>query len=206
VKQKQETDYEGDRSGTPEGVALSDMLSQYGVSYDNAPAPTPALLAFMRGLGMSMDTAQDVNRQNQLRINQGSTMSREDLARSDRKAKTSISTDAQRRGVMSSGEMNTNLAEQAEGVAANEGRIAQRQAEAIEKSDQGYQQIRDQLGQTALEKTLGIETQQSQQRATTQAQADAIKASQDASDVAWKRQKELQEEQQRQTAQLYSGY
>ena len=185
---------------TPEQQALTSMLERYGINYDNAPEATPALLAFMRGMGMSLDTAEDTRRQNDLCIRQPANMSREDLARQDERTRESITTDVQRRGVLSSGETNTRFARQAEDRAAREARIAQTSAEGLERNEQGYNTLRDQLGQQALEKTLGVETSQAVQSASARAQEEAIRARQRESDLAWERQKALMEQQRRQTA------
>ena len=79
-------------------------------------------------------------------------------------------------------------------------KIAQTSAEGLERNEQGYNTLPDQLGQQALEKTLGVETSQAVQSASARAQEEAIRARQRESDLAWERQKALMEQQRRQTA------
>lgn len=173
--------------------ALTDMLSRFGVNYQNAPEPTPALLAFMRGIGMSMDTAEDTARQNDLRLNERAVQSREEISRQNNRTITRMTGDLQSRGVLSSGETNTRVARQAEDVAKSVGDVEQSLAEGVERNQQGLAGTRDVYRQQALERTLGVETDQATRAATAKAQEDAWKRQTDADTLAYLRQKDAQD-------------
>jgi hypothetical protein len=173
--------------------ALTDLLSRFGVDYQNAPEPTPALLAFMRGLGMTLDTAETSRRTNELRMKERATQAREEITRQDERTKIRMAGDLQSRGVLNSGETNTRVARQAEDVAKREGQVEQTLAEGIESGSQAFMATQDALRQQALEKVLGVETQNSIDKATAEAQEKAWLRQTEAADLAYQRQKEAQD-------------
>ena len=174
-------------------AALTSMLERYGVSYPNAPAPTPAILAFMRGLGMTLDTAEDTTVQNNLRLNERAMQTREEISMNNDRALKRMAGDLQQRGVLSSGETNTRVARQAEDVALKMGDVEQTLAEGIERNDQAYNVTKDALRQSALEKTLSTETEQARTKAASEAQERSWQQQQAAADLAYKRQKAAQD-------------
>jgi hypothetical protein len=172
--------------------ALTSMLARYGVSYPNAPAPTPAMLAFMRGLGMTLDSAEDATRQNNLRLNERAVQGREEITRQSERSKVRMAGDLAQRGVLRSGETNNRIGRHEEDVAKRTGDVEQGLAEGIERNEQAYNVTKDHLRQTALDRTLNSETEQAQQRAASAAQERAWKQQQDAAELAYKRQREAQ--------------
>lgn len=172
--------------------ALTDLLSRFGVNYQNAPEPTPALLAFMRGIGMTLDTAEDSRRTNELRLKERATGAREEITRQDERTKTRMAGDLMSRGVLSSGETNTRVARQGENVAKQIGDVEQTLAEGIDSSSQAFMNTRDALRQQALERTLNVETQNATEKAAAEAQERSWQRQQEASETAWKRQQEAQ--------------
>ena len=170
--------------------SMTSLLERFGVSYPNAPAPTPAMLAFTRGLGMTLDTAEDSMRTNQLRMKERAAGAREEITRQNQRSLTRMAGDVQSRGVLSSGETNTRVARQAENVAKQQGDVEQALAEGIDSSTQSYMGTRDALRQQALEKTLGAETDQAREKATSAAQELSWTRQQEASEASYKRQKE----------------
>ena len=65
---------------TNTGKEMTSLLSRFGIDYKNAPKPTPAMLAFMRGLGMTLDTAADTKERDSSRIKRRTTMTLSDIA------------------------------------------------------------------------------------------------------------------------------
>lgn len=170
--------------------ALTDLLSRFGVDYSNAPEPTPALLAFMRGLGMTLDTAEDSRRTSELRLKERATQAREEIGRQDVRTKERIAAGQQARGVLSSGETNNRVARQAEDVAKRVGDVEQNLAEGIDASSQAFMNTRDALRQQALERTLGVETQTAQEKAAAEAQEKSWQQQTAATELAYTRQQE----------------
>ena len=174
-------------------MSLTNMLSRFGINYPNAPAPTPAMAAFQRGIGMSMDTAEDAARVNELRMRERATQSREEITRQNDRSLTRMTGDLQSRGVLSSGETNTRVARQAEDVAKQQGDVEQNLAEGVDRSQQGLAATSNMYGQQLLERTLGVETDTDQRKAVAAAQEQSWTRQTEADAAAWTRQSEADE-------------
>jgi hypothetical protein len=173
---------------------LTDLLSTFGVSYPNAPQPTPALLAFLRGVGLNMSTAEDVKRRAIERIGAATTDAMSDIDRTAGRNKQNITADLQRRGVLSSGESNTRYARQAEDVAAGKSDIQRSAATASEAAEDAYRGAGDLARQQALDRVINAEQDQFNRTASSAAQEESYKRQQEAEDTAWARQKQSQDE------------
>jgi hypothetical protein len=110
------------------------------------------------------------------------------------------------RGVLSSGETNTKVARQAEDVAKQTGDVEQGLAEGLERNDFALNTTRDQFRQAALERTLGVETDNATREAATKAQEDSWAKQTEANDLAYKRQKEAQDAAYAAQESLYKKY
>ena len=174
-------------------MSLTNMLSRFGINYPNAPAPTPAMAAFQRGIGMSMDTAEDAARVNELRMRERATQSREEITRQNDRSLTRMTGDLQSRGMLSSGETNTRVARQAEDVAKQQGDVEQNLAEGVDRSQQGLAATSNMYGQQLLERTLGVETDTDQRKAVAAAQEQSWTRQTEADAAAWTRQSEADE-------------
>lgn len=187
---------EGDPGAPPVDPAaskeLTDLLQTFGVSYPNAPNPTPALLAFLRGIGLNLSTAEDVKRRAIERIGASATDAMVDIDRTAGRTKQNITADLVRRGVIQSGEANTRYTRQEEDVAASKADVERTKAGAIEGAETSYTNARDLARQQALDRVINAETDQSAQKAQSEAQAAALKAQQAAADTAWQRQQQAQ--------------
>ena len=168
---------------TPSGT-LTDMLARFGVKYPNAPEPTPALLAFMRGLGLTSDEAEDMASRSRDRIGRRTEDSRADVERAASRSKENVTADLVRRGVLRSGEANTRYARQAEDKAAAVGEIELSKAEGLDALDAALAQTQGGLRTRALETTLNTETQQDALEATNAARAASYKQ-QEESQAKW---------------------
>jgi hypothetical protein len=186
--------------------AMTDLLQTLGVSYPNAPAPTPALLAFLNGIGLNLATAEDVKRRAIDRIGASATDAMADIDRTAGRTKQNVTADIVRRGVLESGEANTRYARHAEDVAESKSDVEKAKAAGVEGAETSYTSSTSALRQQALDRLIGAEQDQSAQAAQSKAQADAIKAAQDAADVAWQRQQESQNSSIARQEELYHQY
>lgn len=172
---------------------MTSLLGRFGVDYKNAPAPTPAMLAFARGLGLSLDTADDAKERSVSRIKERTTSTLADIDRGNERTKTNMLADMVRRGVLRSGEANTRYGQQAENVARSKSDALRAQAEGIDAADLMFNDRRDSLRTQALERTLGAETDQANRTAANAAQAESWKRQDDAAELAYQRAKEAEE-------------
>lgn len=157
-----------------------DVLDRLRVDVNNAPAVTPALLAYLRGLGMDLSTAEDIRAQRIGRLGSDATEAIQKQERAYELARTGTTADLVRRGTLRSGEAGTRFARVS---AANQERIADiysARARGTEEAEQQFATGRDTLRRTALEQLLNAETQQGIQKATSEANTAAIKAQQEA--------------------------
>lgn len=157
-----------------------DILDRFQIDVNNAPAVTPALLAYLRGLGMNLSTAEDVRAQRLSQIASTADTAVRTSERDYQRQRTSTTSDLVRRGVLRSGEASTDYGRLAENQQTKLADIYQARAAATSGAEQGYAQTRDTLRQGALEQLLGAETQQAVGKATSEAQTAAIKAQADA--------------------------
>lgn len=177
---------------TPDNPMTS-LLARFGVDYQDAPAPTPAMLAFMRGLGLSLDTAADAKQRTVSRIKERTTSTMADIDRGDERTKTNMLADLVRRGVLRSGETNTRYGQQAENVARSKSDALRASAEGIDAADLSYNQTRDMYRQQALERTIGAETDQATRAASSAAQAESYARQDAAAELAYTRAREAED-------------
>jgi hypothetical protein len=185
---------------------MTSLLGRFGVDYQNAPAPTPAMLAFMRGLGISLDTAADAKQRTVSRIKERTSSTMADINRGNERTKTNMLADMVRRGVFRSGEANTRYGQQAENVARSKTDALRSQAEGIDAADLSYNQTRDSFRQQALERTINAETEQATRKATSDAQTESYARQDKAADLAYARQKETEERMLKQQEDLIAKY
>lgn len=167
---------------------MTSLLQRFGVSYSNAPQPTPALLAFLNGLGMNVDSAQAVRDRAVERIGAATSDSMAEIDTAAGRTKQNITADLIRRGVLSSGESNTRYARQEQDVGLARGNVQKTDAANRETNDTTLQQAKDLARQQALDKVLGAEQDQATAAATSKAQTDALTQQQQQSDLSWSRE------------------
>jgi len=167
---------------------MTDVLRTLGVSYPNAPNPTPALLAFLRGVGLNLSTAEDVKNRALERIGAATSDAMADIDRTAGRTKQNITADLVRRNVLSSGESNTRYARQAEDVAAQQSDVQRTSTTSTEGVNETYRQAQDLARQQALDRVISAEQDQATQKATAAASEDAFRRQQEAADKAWQQQ------------------
>lgn len=190
----------------PTGQEMTNLLSRFGVNYPDAPAPTPAMLAFMRGIGMSLDTMADAKTKSIGRIKDRATSSLAEIDVKNERTKTNMLGDLVRRGVLRSGEANTRYGQQAEDVARQKSDVLRAQAEGIDSADFGYNTGRDTLRQQALERTLNVETDEATRKAALDAQKQSWDRQDKAAELAYQRTREAEERALAQQEKLLRGY
>jgi hypothetical protein len=173
--------------------SMTSLLSRFGVDYKNAPAPTPATLAFMRGLGLSLDTMTAAKDKQVSRIKDRTTSRMGDIDVANERTKTNMLGDLVRRGVLRSGESNTRYGQQAENVARQKSDALRDQAEGIDAAEFGSNTGADSLRTRALETVLGSETTQAQEKAALKAQEESYKRQDEAAELAYTRGREAEE-------------
>jgi len=172
---------------------MTNLLNTFGVSYPNAPQPTPALLAYLRGVGLSLSTAEDVKRRAIERIGAATSDAMSDIDRTAGRTKQNVTADLVRRGVLVSGESNTRYARHAEDVGAQRADVLRSKAEQSETAEMGYRSAKDAARQAALERVIGVEQEQAVQKATSAAETRGYQRQESAADKAWAREKAAQE-------------
>ena len=159
-----------DKTGGGGKNPLTSALRSFGISYPNAPKPSASLLAFVRGLGMNLGTAEDQKRIGVQQVKARSQDARADLRRTSERQKENVTADLLRRGIFSSGEGNTRYARQAEDVAAKQADIARGRTEGITSIENAYQSLAGGYRTQALEKVMGEEQRQDTNKAVSAAQ------------------------------------
>lgn len=157
-----------------------DILDRFQIDVNQAPAVTPALLAYLRGLGMDLSTAEDTRAQRLSQLASTASEAVSTQGRNYERARTNTTGDLIRRGVLRSGEASTDYGRLAEDNQKRISDIYTAKAQGSQAAETGFMQTRDTLRRGALEQLLGAETQQAVQKATTEAQTAAIKAQADA--------------------------
>lgn len=174
--------------------SLSTLLADFGIEYPNAPKPTPALLAFMRGLGMNLATSEDTRRQGLGQVASRTAAAHEDINRIAGRSKENLTADLLRRGVLRSGEAGSKYARQDEDVADKRSDVERGRAEATQAIENAYESAKGTYRQQALERVLSSEEQQATQEATSKAQEESWKRQEKASADAYAQQKQAQDE------------
>jgi hypothetical protein len=190
----------------PAGSEMTTLLGRLGVNYANAPAANPALLAFLRGVGLNLSTAEDMRNRTIGKIEDNTVNARQDLDRSATRAKRNTTTDLIARGVLSSGQANTRYSRQAEEVAARRADIERTRAQGIGDVDDAFRQTQDSYRMQALERVLGHEQQLTTEAATAKAQQDAYDRADKATQTAADRERESQDAHFRRLEELYKRY
>jgi len=173
---------------------LEDLLGRFGVEYPGGPEPTPALLAFMRGLGLSLDEAEDMKARSEATIKRRSEDARSDVERAAGRSKRGLTADLLRRGVLSSGEANTRYAEHSEDVGDRLGDIAMGEAEGIDAVRAAFEQASGGYRTRALEKVLGVEGEEDRRKATLAAQTQAFEREEASREEWWTKEQTANED------------
>jgi hypothetical protein len=167
---------------------LTNLLSRLGVNYQNAPAPTPALLAFLNQMDSSFGQAEQNRNTSIGLINQRAADATAQQQTAGERVKQNTTTDLIRRGVLQSGEANTRYAQNAQDQGYRLSNIARTQAEGASAADTAYRAALDAGRQQALGKVMDTEQTQAATKGQSDVQSEAYRQQQAAADLAWQRQ------------------
>jgi hypothetical protein len=162
----------------------TDLLKKLGVNYNGNVAPTPALLAFLNGLGLNLQTAADAKTAALNRISTATQDSMADIDRTAGRTKQNITADLIRRNILTSGESNTRYARQGEDVAKAQSDVTNAGTTAKANTDDAYTSAASSVRQQALDRILGVEQDQSTAKATAAANEDSYRRQQAAAEAA----------------------
>ena len=168
---------------------LTTLLGRFGIEYPDAPRATPQLLALMRGLGMTLDTAEDIQRVQKSRIEGRSADSMADIARSDERRRGSITSGLQQANVLSSGAANTRYARQAENVLASQADVQRKRGDALADSENQLAITETSARQSALERLLSEEEKQATTEATAKERVASFERQREEADFRYEREK-----------------
>jgi hypothetical protein len=174
-------------NGAPVSQELTDLLKKIGVNYENAPAPTPGLMAFLRQLDMGMSTAEDTKRKTLQLIGDRETTGTEDISRAAERTKQNVTADLIRRGVLQSGEATGRYARGAEDRASKITGLTQSSAEGRTLADTAYGATQQSLRSQALDKVLQTETEQASAAGQSAAQKKAADDAKTAAELDYQR-------------------
>ena len=184
---------------------LTDMLSRFGIDYPDAPRATPQLLAFMRGLGMTYDTLEDIQRNTVSRVEGRSADSLQDLQRADQRKRETITGVQQQKNVLSSGATNTKFSRQAEDMVAEAADIARLKSDAIGQASDNLALGQDQLRQSANEKMIAEEEKQAVADALAKEQVRDFESRRDEADFQYEREERARKEALKAQQDLYAS-
>lgn len=185
---------------------LTSLLAGFGIEYPTAPRATPQLLAYLRGLGVSVDTAESQYGQTKETLERAAADSVGDLAVSDKRRRYNLANTAQQRGSLISGATNTAFARQAEDYTRDRADVERKLAEGVTAATQVRDQYLDSQRQQALERTIDTETSQAMQEEQSVAEVEAINRAREEADLAYARTKAEAERQRKAQAALIAQY
>lgn len=167
---------------------MTTLLRDLGINYENAPAASPGLLAFLRGVQGQMGTAEQARRTAVQQIEDRGTTGRADIERTYGRNQENVTADLIRRGVLQSGEATDRYSRLGEDKAKNLTSLQQTMAEGTSAADNAYNATIDALRSQGMEKVLQREQELAAAKGQSEAQAAATKAAQDAAELAYQRQ------------------
>ena len=182
-------DYKPPETDPAQQKTLTNLLQGFGIEYPNAPRATPQLLAYLRGLGVTVDTTEEQFASTRADLQRKAADKLGDLAVSDQRRRYGITNDSQSRGALVSGATNSAFARQMEDYARQQAGVETSLATGINQAERAKDTLLDQTRQRALETVLGEETNQEMTAAQRQAEIEAARRAQAESDLQYERQK-----------------
>jgi hypothetical protein len=174
---------------------LTTLLQKFGVNYANAPAPTPGLLAFLRGLDLQYSTATDAESLAEQQAQQKAASNTALVGQQAGLSRQSLTGDLVNRNVLLSGEANTRYGNLDQDTNRRLGDIQTGLAQGIANAQMALTQAHQQIGQQATEKTMDTETQAALAKAQSEAQTEQYRQQTAAADKASSEAKAAQDKQ-----------
>lgn len=161
---------------TPLDQASRDVLARLRIDVQQAPAATPGLLAFLRGVGLNLSTAEDTRARSIGETEADYTAGTQRAYEDSRRERRNMTGDLINRGMLRSGEANTRYADQATRAQERMSDMARARAGRLSTIDSAYRNAEDSFRQQSLERLISSEEAAAVQKATD----DATKRQQEA--------------------------
>jgi hypothetical protein len=142
----------------------------------NKPFYSPALMAYLRGVGMSLSMAEDNRATAQGQANRDYQRSLQDTNRNYTEGRRNMTADLVSRGILRSGEANDRYTKQDDAKARETNRISTSRADRMTAINKAYHGVEDTLRQQTVERMLTAEQEAADRAATAKAQQDQADA------------------------------
>lgn len=157
-------------------MALDDytrgVLSKLQLDANNKPFYTPALMAYLRGVGMTLSTAEDTRARDRGQVGRDYIRNVDDAGRNYEQGRKNLTADLVSRGILSSGEANDRFARQDDDRGRQLSQLAEGKANRLTAIDRAYGQVEDSLRQQTVERMLSAEQEEATRKAVAKAQQD----------------------------------
>lgn len=157
---------------------MADTLAQLGIDPSIAPQPGPALLTYLRGLGLDMATVQEQKQRKLATVAVNKIRQDQQIAEANQNANRSQVADASSRGVTRSGENDRGLAEIGNKTLKAYGDSAMQAAGDTASAERDAQSQTMGITRNATEYLLGLNEQQQRDAAQQAAQMEMERARQ----------------------------
>ena len=148
----------------------SSVLSKLRLDAQNKPFYTPALMAYLRGVGLSLSTAEDTRAQGRGQTQRDYQTRNDTIERDYTEGRRNMTGNLQARGILRSGESNTRYNEQDQARARAVDSNEVNRADRLSAVDRAYNQVEDSLRQQTTERLLQAEQEDADRKATEAAQ------------------------------------
>lgn len=146
------------------------VLQQLNLDAQDKPFYTPALLAYMRGVGMSLSQAEDNRANAQFEAQRSYQQGVDELGRVSAADRKNLTAGLQDRGVLRSGEATNRYNEQDNAKARTSNALETTKSDRMRAIDTAYGQVEDTLRQQTTERLMTAEQDDADRRAVEEAQ------------------------------------
>jgi hypothetical protein len=152
------------------------VLSKLQLDAKQTPFMNPALIAYLRGVGMTLSSAEDTRARNKGDVERDYQRDTEDTERNASMAKRNLTNRLVSRGVLQSGEANTRFTEGDQAKDRQLASVATRKADRLTAVDSAYRGVEDSLRQGTTERLLSAEQDEANRKAVEEAQRKQAQA------------------------------
>lgn len=146
------------------------VMSKLKLDVRNTPAISPALLAYLRGIGMTLGTAEDNRARQRGDVERDYQRNTEDVERSADASKRNLTGSLISRGVLRSGDANRRYGEQGQERSRRLNDVSTNRADRLGAVDRAYFGVEDSLRQNTTERLMGAEQDEANRRAVEEAE------------------------------------
>lgn len=146
------------------------VLQKLRLDAQNRPFYTPALMAYLRGVGLSLSQAEDTRAQNRGEAQRSYQQRNDTIERDYAQGRRTLAGRLQARGILRSGESNQRFNEQDQARARASNTNETDRANRLSAIDNAYNRVEDTLRQQTTEQLLQAEQADADRRAQEAAQ------------------------------------